>query len=342
MTERTILPEPLVPADVDLRDFAFMPLDVARLRDSELASNETPEACWAAVLLWAASWHQVPASSIPNDNKWMAKQAGYVSRGKIDGRWGTVKIGALRGFVECTDGRLYHAVVAEKAMDAWKAKLGQRLKTECARIKKHNQRHGTSIPYPEFDDWFAAGCPQGQPLYVPGDKAGMSPRSPHENQSKGQGEAQGQGQGQEEKENPPFTASTSEGGDLAGHLPTPAGLICRALKRAGISNVNPGHATLQVLLAAGATEAEFLGAVDAARDKGDPFAYLLGVVEGQRKRAAEAAKGLHQGAMPSTAGSDRKSRQLTTAGLLTGTARPPAPAQPTTEVFDVDARFIAP
>jgi hypothetical protein len=30
---------PLTPSDCDLTDFAFMPLDVARLRDSELASN---------------------------------------------------------------------------------------------------------------------------------------------------------------------------------------------------------------------------------------------------------------------------------------------------------------
>ena len=35
-------PEPLVPADVDLRDFPFMPLDVLRLRDSELTMTAIP------------------------------------------------------------------------------------------------------------------------------------------------------------------------------------------------------------------------------------------------------------------------------------------------------------
>lgn len=198
----TTLPEPLVPIDVDLRDFPFMPLDVARLRDSELASNETPEACWAAVLLWAASWHQVPAASVPNDDKWLAKQAGYVSRGKVAREWSEVRIGALRGFVECSDLRLYHPVVAEKAIDAWKAKLRQRLNTECARIKKHNQRHGTSIPYPEFDTWFAAGCPCGHSLPVPGDNndpsTGHTRSVPRETPSKGEGE--GEGQGSKEKE----------------------------------------------------------------------------------------------------------------------------------------------
>ena len=57
-----------------------MPLDVGRLRDSDLASDETPEACWAAVLLWCASWHQIPAASIPDNDQWLAKQAGYAAR----------------------------------------------------------------------------------------------------------------------------------------------------------------------------------------------------------------------------------------------------------------------
>jgi len=169
--------EPLTPRNCDLSDFKFMPLFVDRLRDSELASNETPEACWAAVLLWAASWHQVPAASIPNDDKWMAKAAGY---GRVVKEWMRVKDGALRGFVECSDGRLYHPVVAERAREAWRSKLEQRWRTECARIKKHNERHHTNIARPSFVDWMNAGCPQGQHLPVT-----------DETTSKGQGEGQG-------------------------------------------------------------------------------------------------------------------------------------------------------
>lgn len=189
----TVRPAPLTAADCDLQDFAFMPLDVARLRDSELASNETPEACWAAVLLWAASWHQVPAGSIPNDDKWIAKQAGYAQRGKIAREWAEVRSGALRGWVECDDGRLYHPVVAEKAREAWQAKLRQRWGTECARIKKHNDRHHTQIPKPTFEEWLDAGCPVGQPLFVPRDTPGCPPEVPSELASKRQGEGQGQG-----------------------------------------------------------------------------------------------------------------------------------------------------
>lgn len=198
------LPKPLTPPDCNLQDFAFMPLDVQRLRDSDLASDETPEACWAAVLLWCASWHQVPAASIPDNDQWMAKQAGYLSRGRIDPNWAKVRDGALRGFVMCSDGRYYHPVVADKAIDAWRSKLEQRWKTECARIKKHNQRHNLSLPLPEFEAWLSLNCPQGQPLHVPGDNGELSPRTPppcppnvpRETPSKGQGEGQGQGQGE--------------------------------------------------------------------------------------------------------------------------------------------------
>lgn len=191
----TGLPIPPVPADCDLTDFRFMPLDVARLRDSDLASNETPDACWAAVLLWAASWHQIPASSIPDDDRWIAKTAGYAQRGRIDKEWSRVREGALRGFVKCTDGRLYHPVVAEKACEAWEAKLDQRWRSECARIKKHNDRHpGANVPKPTFDDWVSQGCPQGQRLFVPRDTDQCPTVVPRETGSKGQGEGQGQGQ----------------------------------------------------------------------------------------------------------------------------------------------------
>jgi hypothetical protein len=195
------IPDPLTPAECNLQDFAFMPLDVARLRDSDLAANETPEACWAAVLLWAASWHQVPAASIPNDDRWIAKQAGYAQRGKIAREWADVRPGALRGWVECSDGRLYHPVVAEKAREAWQAKVEQRWRSECARIKKHNERHpGADVTRPTFEEWIAAGCPSGHPLPVPRD-TGNSPRDTgRDNSSKGQGE--GQGQGQPKEENP--------------------------------------------------------------------------------------------------------------------------------------------
>lgn len=178
-----------------------MPLDVVRLRDSDLAANEPPEACWAAVLLWAAAWHQVPAASMPDDERWIAKAAGYVARGKIDKAWCEIKSGAMRGFILCSDGRWYHPVVAEKAREAWNGKLKQRWMTECARVKKANQRNGTAHVVPDFDEWLSLGCPQGHAAYVPRDNMQASQGTgshcpddvPRETHSKGQGEGQGQG-----------------------------------------------------------------------------------------------------------------------------------------------------
>lgn len=129
-------PAPLVPSDVDLRDFAFMPLDVVRLRDSDLSASANGEEFRAAVLLWCASWHQVPAASIPNDDAILSSLAGF---GRVVKEWLKVRKGALRGWVLCSDGRLYHPVVAEKARDAWESKKKQRDRTAAARAARLSQ-----------------------------------------------------------------------------------------------------------------------------------------------------------------------------------------------------------
>ncbi len=121
------LPGPLTPTDCDLQDFPFMPLQVARLRDSDLAATEHPEACWYAVLLWAASWHQVPASSLPDDDMVLARLCGL---GRDVRTFRRHRAGALRGFVKCADGRIYHEVVAEQANAAWAEKLAYRERKE--------------------------------------------------------------------------------------------------------------------------------------------------------------------------------------------------------------------
>lgn len=162
------LPEPLTPADCDLREFPFMPLDVGRLRDSKLVSHVPPAQCFFAVILWCASWHQIPAASLPDDDIELARLAGF---GFVVKEWKKVRAGALYGWLKCADGRLYHPVVAEKALTAWQSKHEQRWKSECARIKKHNQRHETNIPYPTLDEFLS-------PDYVDptkGDRSTVSP-----------------------------------------------------------------------------------------------------------------------------------------------------------------------
>ena len=118
------LPEPLTPPDCDLRDFSFMPLDVARLRDSDLAATPDAEVFRTAMLSWCAAWHQVPAASIPDDDAVVARLVGL---GRDVNGWRKLRAaGALRGFVKCSDGRLYHPVVAEKANESFAKKQSYR------------------------------------------------------------------------------------------------------------------------------------------------------------------------------------------------------------------------
>lgn len=132
---------PLVLSNVDLRDFAFMPLDVVRLRDSGLTAKATGDEFRAAVLLWCASWHQVPAASLPNDDAELANLCGY---GRALREWQKIKTGALRGWLLCDDGRFYHPIIAEKANEAWATKSERMEKDEAERDRKRREREDRS------------------------------------------------------------------------------------------------------------------------------------------------------------------------------------------------------
>ncbi len=208
--KNTELPAPMIAPEIDLQDFAFMPLDVLRLRDSELAGAPNAEVFRCSVLSWCVSWHQIPAASLPDDDTQLARLLGF---GRDTKGWKKIReAGGLHGWVRCVDGRLYHPVVAEKAVEAWNAKLAQRWRSEVSRIKKHCQRHKVTVNVPDFESWLSQGCPQGQPLPVPEDKptedSGQGGDVPKENHSKGQGEGQGQGQGDLVKENKPPSAAS--------------------------------------------------------------------------------------------------------------------------------------
>lgn len=107
------LPDPLVPADVDLRGFPGFMLDVERLLASELVALGTADECWYALMLWCRAWQQIPPASLPNDDRVLAAFS------RAGSKWKKVREIALRGFVLCSDGRLYHRVLSEEAKTAW-------------------------------------------------------------------------------------------------------------------------------------------------------------------------------------------------------------------------------
>eukprot|EP01032_Pedospumella_encystans_P008610 gene8610-10199_t len=131
-----------------------MQLDVARLRDSRFASHTTGEGFRAGVLLWAASWHQVPAASVPDDLIELSQLAGF---GRVTSEFQKVRAEALYSFVLCRDGRYYHPVVAEKALAAWSEKLGWAYGKLAERLRKENKKREAEgappTPVPSLDEW---------------------------------------------------------------------------------------------------------------------------------------------------------------------------------------------
>lgn len=117
------LPNPLTPADCDLTGYRWMPLDVVRVIDSDTFGLSTGDEFKTAFRLWAKSWLQVPAASLPDDDRLLAHLAGLELQ-----RWKKQRAIALRGWILCSDGRLYHPVIAEKAIEA----MGKR--------EEHNER----------------------------------------------------------------------------------------------------------------------------------------------------------------------------------------------------------
>lgn len=109
------LPNPLTPSDCDLRGYRWMPLDVVSVIDSDMFGISTGDEFKTAFRLWAKSWHQIPAASLPDDDRLLAHLAGLSEN---MAKWKRVRTVALRGFIKCSDGRLYHPVIAEKAVEA--------------------------------------------------------------------------------------------------------------------------------------------------------------------------------------------------------------------------------
>lgn len=130
----------LTPAGCDVRSLPFMPLEPRRLLDSDLFLLSTGAEFKAAVALWCWSWTQVPAASIPDDERVHAKVAGVSLV-----EWRELADMALRGWIACEDGRLYHPVVAEKALRAWV----ERLKLKERSAKGNAARHDRFTYSPE-------------------------------------------------------------------------------------------------------------------------------------------------------------------------------------------------
>jgi hypothetical protein len=126
-------PDPLVPADVDLTGTPFFPLQDERLKRSTawLRARRNPEVGFFSINLWTASWREKPASSIENDDDVLMDRAMCSTA-----HWKRLREQILRGWVLCSDGRIYHPVVAEMALNVWIERLTARLKGGAGNAKR--------------------------------------------------------------------------------------------------------------------------------------------------------------------------------------------------------------
>lgn len=142
------IPDPPVAADVDLRDFAWMPISINRLRRSKawLICKRKPELAFYMLNLWTACWHDTPAASLEDDDDVLADLAMCEPS-----KWQKIREQVLHGWMKCSDGRLYHPVVAEMAKGAWQQKQAQRQRTEAARLAREQKRLQALSAAPQKD-----------------------------------------------------------------------------------------------------------------------------------------------------------------------------------------------
>lgn len=272
------MPDPLVSADVDLRGLPWMRLDTVRLLDSDLFALSSGDEFKAAVALWCKSWGQVPAGSLPTDDRILAHLSGAGSR------WKKLKTMALRGWVTCSDGRMYHPVVAEQVLAAWDERVefrervdGQnerqrRAREEKAAMVAELKAAGVTLAWnATMTEVRAAHASLSRPVTVTG---GNEKRDGHSDCHGLDG--------------------TGRDGTVKALTETPqraerySGLVsdmARSLRANGFPACSDTHPDLATLAEEGATAADVLEAAIAAGGK-KPLGWVVSRVRGRRAEAA--------------------------------------------------------
>lgn len=282
-----MLPQPPYAADTRAKGWRFE-LDLERIQQSDTWALADAEARPWLLMIWCTAWQQVPCGSLPADERILCARIG--ANAKV---WAKHREVLLRGWEPAADGRLYHGVIVAQVRAMLGRKDAEKTRKAEYRARMDAERKRTSASVPRDK----RGTPKGRTRESGGKDATGT----------------GTGTGTSRNTNTPPTPPPSDelpgspaldGGSKAASTvsdppaATPAATVCIALRQAGIADCNPAHPLLLTLLDAGATPAEFVAAAGAAAGKARGFAYTLAVVEGQRKRAADAALAVHHGPLP--------------------------------------------
>jgi hypothetical protein len=126
-------------------------LNVEKLMASELVAVSSPKIIAAALFVWCRAWKQIPAASLPDDDRVIAAFA-RLSLGSFRKHRDQI----LHGFIKCCDGRLYHRFLSQEATRAYARKLAYRAKlsTDSKRLQKwrHTRKETRDKTRCETDD----------------------------------------------------------------------------------------------------------------------------------------------------------------------------------------------
>lgn len=235
------------------------------------------------LMLWTVAWQQVPCGSMPSSDELIAARLGMKPAA-----FKKHKDVLMRGWTLADDGRLYHDTISERVLDM----LGRK---ESERKRKADYRARMDAERKLVEANAASSAGQINPEMSHGTGAGQTRESTGCDAT---GTGTGTGTGLDKSREEPPSAQEAELGGSPLQGATRAGWLCKRLRSMGVQSVNPSNPRLLTLLEAGATDAEFTAMVPASQGKGDPFAYILGAVEGERRRAKATAGAIHRGALP--------------------------------------------
>jgi hypothetical protein len=130
------VPDPLVPAGVDLSGNDWFPFYPSRVRRSRWWRTASDMARARNIMLWGEAWHAVPAGSLPDDDDELAEAAGF---GMDTCGFQAVKAEIMAPWVLCSDGRWHHPTVAEMALEAWE-RMGERRRAQRERQARSREK----------------------------------------------------------------------------------------------------------------------------------------------------------------------------------------------------------
>jgi hypothetical protein len=126
-----------VPADCSMTGLPYMPLYLDRLQRSKswARARRNPALAFYMINLWAAAWRGTPAGSLEDDDDILCTAAMCDPL-----QWNAVRADLMRGWLRCSDGRVYNPTICDVAAGVWETRVEMRASLARARQAKAAKR----------------------------------------------------------------------------------------------------------------------------------------------------------------------------------------------------------